>query len=141
MSAVVVDLFTKRVLNKPLHKYAIGDLVEVKYDSWYGAGACEKVHARLYVVSSQVDMDGFPSYNLSMYPATFWKSRGFEPEKYYDGQTYTKEEMNYIALAFRVVSNVPETLIVQAVECTQKVLAGSGALLWDLENKNDSKRK
>lgn len=46
------------------HQIPIGSLVEVKYDAWYGA-ACEKVHARLWVVAHTRDCDGTPLYTLS----------------------------------------------------------------------------
>ncbi len=47
------------------HKIPIGTLVEVKFDGWFGDGACWKVHARLYVVSHDRDCDGTPLYRLS----------------------------------------------------------------------------
>jgi hypothetical protein len=47
------------------HNVPIGTLVEVKYDDWYGDGACQKVHARLWVVQHQRDCDGTPLYGLS----------------------------------------------------------------------------
>jgi len=47
------------------HKIPIGTLVEVKYDKWHGDGACEKVHARLYVSKHTRDCDGEPLYILS----------------------------------------------------------------------------
>jgi hypothetical protein len=49
------------------HDIPIGTLVEVKYDEWYGDGACEKVHARLWVIGHSRDCDGTPLYNLSKY--------------------------------------------------------------------------
>ncbi len=47
------------------HRIPIGTLVEVKYDEWYGTGACAKVHARLFVVMHSRDCDGTPLYTLS----------------------------------------------------------------------------
>ncbi|GAF85670.1 unnamed protein product [marine sediment metagenome] len=46
------------------HNISIGTLVEVKYDEWYGDGACEKVHARLFIVAHGRDCDGTPLYSL-----------------------------------------------------------------------------
>lgn len=53
------------------HAIPIGALVEVKYDRWYGKGACEKVHARLFVRAHVRDCDGSPLYQLSRYPKEF----------------------------------------------------------------------
>lgn len=47
------------------HKIPIGTLVEVKYDRWFGDGACVKVHARLYVFEYGRDCDGTPLYTLA----------------------------------------------------------------------------
>jgi hypothetical protein len=46
------------------HSIPIGALVEVKYDRWFGCGACEKVHARLWVAKHTRDCDGTPLYVL-----------------------------------------------------------------------------
>jgi len=50
---------------KKTHSIAVGTLVEVKYDNFFGDGACEVVHARLWVVSHGRDCDGTPLYCLS----------------------------------------------------------------------------
>lgn len=47
------------------HKIPVGALVEVRFDSWFGEGACWKVHARLWVVMHARDCDGTPLYSLS----------------------------------------------------------------------------
>lgn len=47
------------------HNINIGELVEVKYEEWYGEGACEKLHSRLWVISHDRDYDGTPLYGLS----------------------------------------------------------------------------
>ena len=49
------------------HNINLGELVEVKYEEWHGNGACEKIHARLWVVSHGRDCDGTPLYSLSAY--------------------------------------------------------------------------
>ena len=51
------------------HKIPIGTLVDVKYDEWYGDGACSKVHARLFVVEHNRDCDGTPLYGLGKLPS------------------------------------------------------------------------
>lgn len=47
------------------HRIPVGTLVEVKYERWHGKGACEKVHARLWVSQQIRDCDGEPLYVLS----------------------------------------------------------------------------
>jgi len=47
------------------HQYSIGTLVEIKWDTWFGDGACRKIHARLWVVAHTRDCDGSPLYTLS----------------------------------------------------------------------------
>lgn len=46
------------------HKYPIGTLVQVKFDTWFGDGACMKVEARLWVLEHTRDCDGTPLYTL-----------------------------------------------------------------------------
>jgi hypothetical protein len=46
------------------HNIPIDTLVEVRYDNWFDDGACEKVHARLWVVEQGRDCDGTPLYSL-----------------------------------------------------------------------------
>jgi len=47
------------------HNIPLGTLVEVKFDNWFGDGACWKVHARLWVVAHTRDCDGTPLYSVS----------------------------------------------------------------------------
>ena len=72
--------------NEKTHKIRVGTLVEVKYDKWHGHGACEVVHARLWVIKHTRDCDGTPLYVLSsqstMQRAEIWhdKRGGFSEE-------------------------------------------------------------
>lgn len=50
------------------HKIPLGTLVEVRFDRWYGGGACAKIRARLFVVRHVRDCDGTPLYTLSGHP-------------------------------------------------------------------------
>lgn len=50
---------------KKQHAIPIGTLVEVKWDAYYGEGACMKYHGRLWVVRHDRDCDGTPLYSLS----------------------------------------------------------------------------
>lgn len=59
------------------HNIPIGTLVEVKFDEWFGDGACWKVHARLFVVDHNRDCDGSPLYTLSHWQSPdIWKLPG-----------------------------------------------------------------
>ena len=49
------------------HNIPIGALVEVKWDAWFGDGACWIVHARLWVVGHRRDCDGTPLYSVSQW--------------------------------------------------------------------------
>lgn len=64
----VVEPNGKTILENNLqrtHNIPLGALVEVKFDSWHGDGACSKTHARLWVVRRGRDCDGTPLYWLS----------------------------------------------------------------------------
>ena len=49
------------------HNIPIGTLVEVAFCSWLGNGACEKIQARLWVISHDRDCDGTPLYTVSQW--------------------------------------------------------------------------
>jgi hypothetical protein len=88
------------------HKIPVGTLVEVKYDNWFGEGACEKVHARLWVIKHTRDCDGTPLYSLSRYKD--WK----------EGQQ--KNSVHGFG---------GESL--KVIEITDDVKEGVGAIEWD----------
>ena len=54
------------------HSIPIGTLVEVRWDTWYGNGACCKFHGRMWVTQHVRDCDGTPLYWISP-----WKSPEF----------------------------------------------------------------
>lgn len=64
------------------HGIPLHTLVEVKCDTWFGDGACEKVHARLWVVGHKRDCDGTPLYSLSRWrdPREKGERHGFGEE-------------------------------------------------------------
>ncbi len=97
------------------HKIPVGTLVEVKYDSWHGDGACEKVHARLWVVHHARDCDGTPLYVLGKYRGVV-----FDP-------------MSPHLYAWGTVNGICEEQITP-VEVTQALRDGYGALDWDDES-------
>lgn len=111
------------------HKYPLGALVEVQYDDWHDGGACEKVHARLFVVRHTRDCDGSPLYHLATAPVTQWQL--FKPEEVFmRGPGYTL--MNWLAAkGFHGIKlNLGEDSLTP-VEVTDDVLRGVGALHWD----------
>jgi hypothetical protein len=66
----IVEKNGKSVLQNNLersHTIPLGSLVDVKYSTWHGEGACEKVHAHLWVVRHDRDCDGTPLYTLSQF--------------------------------------------------------------------------
>lgn len=87
-----------------VHKIPIGTLVEVKYDEWCGGGACQKVHARLWVVDHSRDCDGSPLYTLC-------NSR---VSGFYHGSVYGLSEDQ-----------------LTAIDVTKDIEDGCGALAWD----------
>lgn len=54
------------------HAIPIGTLVEFQIDEWFGDGACQKVHARMWVVEHSRDCDKTPLYVVSR-----WKDPAF----------------------------------------------------------------
>lgn len=89
-----------------LHNIPIGTLVEVKWDEWFGGGACIKSHARLWVVIHSRDCDGTPLYVLSK-----WKDPA------------TAKRFHEMEGGFGEESLTP-------IEITQELKDGYGALEW-----------
>ena len=92
---------------KHVHNIPIGTLVECKFDTWHTGGACEKTHARLWVVCHHRDCDGTPLYGIGR-----WK--GEWPEMSGDKGTH---------LGF------PEYMLTP-VEVTKELEDGVDALAW-----------
>jgi len=99
------------------HNIPLGALVEVKYDKWHGNGACEKIHARLFVTLQGRDCDGSPLYWLATAPIDEWCD-SFPP-------------LMQKAVYRQVGGFGEESLTV--VELTDKVKKGDGALCWEDE--------
>jgi hypothetical protein len=110
-----------------VHDIPIGTLVEVTFDKWHGDGACENIHARLWVASHDRDCDGTPLYSLSRYKEPMFvdgtlRYRG-------EGGWWLKKEVimhivNEIESGFSRESLTP-------VEVTQALKDGVGSLCWD----------
>lgn len=95
------------------HNIPLGTLVEIKYDHWFGDGACEKVHARLWVVEHARDCDGSPLYTLS---------------KYRDAGSRDPQNKNLFA-PWTINGYDEESLT--PVPVTPDLVYGEGALTWD----------
>ena len=89
------------------HKIPLGSLVEVKFDTWFGDGACWKVHARMWVVSHDRDCDGTPLYSIS---------RWNDPE--------------FAKVFHKLFNGFPEESLT-VVPITQDLIDGVGAIKWD----------
>lgn len=109
------------------HKYPIDSLVEVKYDTWFGGGACTKVHARLFVFSHNRDCDGTPLYSLSQRRYSTI-NKGFRR-----GLPNTHEELAKSIIDQVVVNGMSEDSMT-LIEVTEGVEYGEGALEWEEED-------
>lgn len=110
-----------------VHSIPIGTLVEVKYDEWHDGGACEKVHARLYVVSHDRDCDGTPLYSLSPYKEPLFVEGSL---KFRDPDGWWIKEETVLKMANRIIFGFSEGKLTP-IEVTQDLKDGVGALLWD----------
>jgi hypothetical protein len=54
------------------HKYPIDELVEVKYDEYFGNDAGRKIIAHMYVVAHDRDCDGTPLYTVATKRRSEW---------------------------------------------------------------------
>jgi hypothetical protein len=98
---------TFREVNKTMpHNIPLGVLVEVKWDEWFGGGACQKVHARLWVVGHDRDCDGTPLYTLSR-----WQDADF-------------------AFAVRQFHSGMSERMLTPIDVTESVRRGEDALGW-----------
>lgn len=98
---------TFREVNQSMpHNIPLGTLVEVKWDEWFGGGACRKIHARLWVVRHDRDCDGTPLYSLSQ-----WKDADFA----------------FLVRQFH--SGMSERMLT-TIEVTESIHRGDGALGW-----------
>lgn len=88
------------------HKIPIGTLVEFKTEEWLGDGACQLVHARMWVVKHSRDCDKTPLYGVSR-----WR----------DPEFALKSGQVYFGLG-------EESLTV--VTITEAILMGENALEW-----------
>ena len=118
------------------HKYPIDTLVEVKYDKWFGGGACEKVHARLFVVHHSRDCDGTPLYILASKPTCEW-SFGIRPEHLFaTNRTKTSEDYRRAVYArdlYGIVRPCFGEESLTPVEITEELVKGYNALQWEDE--------
>ena len=108
------------------HKYALGTLVEVRYDRWHGGGACQKIRARLFVVQHNRDCDGSPLYTLGSEPVENWIVPASEV---FAGSSFSPK-MLLASRSYSLVWGLGEDRLTP-VEITPELLRGEGALRWD----------
>ena len=120
-----------------IHDIPIGTLVEVKYDKWHSGGACEKIHARLWVVSHDRDCDGTPLYSLSPHKNdTFEGARIVLPSGFWGiGSSFGDQETTLKAsMTEAILNNITSGFAREAltpVEITKELEDGVGALRWN----------
>ncbi len=107
------SLTYREVNRKKKHKIPVGTLVEVKFDSWFGEGACIKAHARLWVFDHTRDCDETPLYSLCS-----------RPLGYVEGIVMVACIGDVYKLGFSEDRLTP-------VEVTKSVRRGEDALEWD----------
>lgn len=113
------------------HDIPIGTLVEVKYNTWFNDGACEKVHARLWVIGHGRDCDGTPLYNLSK----------FKDPLFVDGSLRIRGEEGWYLKKEAVLDVANEVHAgygrgsLKVVTVTEGLKAGKDALYWSENEK------
>lgn len=118
-------------LEQKKHDIPIGTLVEVKYDEWFGNGACQKVHARLFVVGHNRDCDGTPLYSLS--PNKNDNFEGAEIITDFDGKKWIIKEEIAKRILNKYVNGISREKLTP-IEVTEKIKQGYDSLDWKDEN-------
>jgi len=111
------------------HGIPLGTLVEVQYDTWHGDGACEKIHARLWVVEHTRDCDGEPLYSLcsrSLEQIEDLIGAYFRP----NGSLKVPSDLTTIQLAFINLKGGFGEESLTPVEITDDLKRGIGSLEW-----------
>lgn len=98
------------------HGIPHGTLVHVRYERWYGDGACDRVEARLFVIKRGRDCDGTPVY---------WLARESMGEGELD-----KIRNPLLRVANGLVGAFTEDRLTP-IEITPALLRGEGALSWE----------
>lgn len=127
------------------HNIPIGTLVEVKYDTWEGDGACLKVHARLWVISHDRDCDGTPLYSLSNMPFDKIQTCVKDICVEVTGEPIPRliaprgeQRFWHIARTLGIMNKTgfPEHSLTP-IEVTEEIKRGEGSLGWDEEELNE----
>lgn len=113
------------------HDLSIGTLVEVKYDAWHDDGACEKVHARLWIVGHTRDCDGTPLYSLSKYKNIMFVDGSL---KYHGDDGWWLKKDIVLNIANDMHSGFSRESLTP-VEVTPELLKGVGSLQWEKNEK------
>jgi hypothetical protein len=132
--ADIVEANGKTILENNLektHDIPIGTLVEIKFDIWHGDGACEKTHARLWVVSHDRDCDGTPLYSVSKYKEPLFVDGNL---KYRGADGWWLKTEVTLNIAHELHSGFPrESLTV--IPVTSELIGGVGSLHWNEDEK------
>ena len=107
------------------HNIPVGALVEFKISHWHGGGACEKIHARLWIVSHDRDCDGTPLYTLS-------RNRVPSSGSIVIQGIALKEYLSQAIINNHVSGITEESLT--PIEVTPELEDGYGSLHWEDEN-------
>jgi hypothetical protein len=108
------------------HNIPIGTLVEVKYDIWFGNGACGKTHARLWVIDHNRDCDRTPLYILAD------KTRQDLEEVFHID--FSKESWSMKARSYcNILTSGHSEDSLKIVNVTQEIKEGYDALEWEDE--------
>lgn len=122
--ADIVDKKTGKTIRKEnsekTHKIPINTLVEIKHDIWHGDGVCEKIHARLWVISHDRDCDGTPLYSLSV----FKSDSNLNKHIFYEDSRFKYKITPFIKSGFSEES-------LKVIIVTKDVAKGVDCLQWE----------
>jgi len=82
------------------HRYPLGDLVQLEYNSYFGGACGSATYAHLHVVAHTRDCDGSPLYMLASKPPEEWEeSFGITVEEYRELGVMTQRHLLVSAMA------------------------------------------
>lgn len=109
----------------------VGDLVEVKYENWLQDGACELVHARLWIVAIETE-DSQPVYLLGERPRTAIQSVVRDMYRL-DAKVIARRWTTLSGLIGMIRGRFHADALTK-IKLTPDVMNGVGALRWSKVN-------
>ena len=109
------------------HNIPIGSLVEVKFHTWHGGGACEKTHARLWVIEHTRDCDETPLYSLSAHKEYLFDEYEVHCRNFILKKSVSRNLLNNIHTGFAERD-------LKVIEVTPELEYGHGSLDWRNED-------